>query len=248
VSKASARSQPPDADLQALAATIGHPFIHPELLGEALIHRSYLNETPIQGLASNERLEFLGDAVLGMVSADLLFRVFPSSNEGHLTEHRAALVRASALANFARGIGLGRHLRLGRSEETTGGRERAILLASAFEALVGALYLDGGLEAVTRFVEPLLRSELSSVTERPHIKDDKSLLQELAQGQLGVTPRYRVVAESGPSHERTFEVEVMLGDWVAGRGSGHSKREAERAAATSALAEAGWQEMSDAGD
>jgi ribonuclease-3 len=234
--------EPPSADLDPLATTLGHAFVHPELLAEALNHRSYLNEAQIAGLVANERLEFLGDAVLGMVSADLLFRVLPTASEGDLSEHRSALVRASALAGFARSIGLGAYLRLGRSEETTGGRDRSVLLAAAFEAVIGSLYLDGGLQAVVCFVEPLLRADLAALLTRPRLKDDKSLLQELAQGRLGVTPRYRVATESGPSHERTFEVEVLFGELVLGRGSGRNKREAEQAAAAAALADPGWQE------
>lgn len=237
--------EPPATDLDALAATLGHAFAQPAWLAEALVHRSYLNETTTPGLASNERLEFLGDAVLGLVSADLLFRQFPDASEGDLTEHRAALVRASTLARFARGTGLGRYLRLGRSEEMTGGRDRENLLAAAFEAVVGAIYLDGGITAATAFLEPLLRARLSATDTGPRMKDAKSRLQELAQGRLGVTPHYRVAAESGPAHERTFEVEVLLGDVVVGRGSGHSKREAERAAALAALADPGWQETPD---
>jgi ribonuclease-3 len=236
----------PSANPDMLAGTLGHAFAHPELLAEALNHRSYLNEAHISGLVSNERLEFLGDAVLGMVSADLIFRALPTASEGDLSEHRAALVRASTLASFARAIGLGAYLRLGHSEETTGGRDRSVLLAAAFEAAVGALYLDGGLAAAVRFVEPLLRAEFTALLARPRLKDDKSLLQELAQGRLGVTPRYRVAVEAGPPHERTFEVEVLLGELVVGRGSGHNKREAERAAAAAALAADGWQEMPEA--
>lgn len=232
--------------LTALAATLGHVFADPALLSEALNHRSYLNETATPGLVSNERLEFLGDAVLGLLSADLVFREQPAAPEGDLSEYRAALVRESTLADFARRIGLGDYLRLGRSELTTGGRDRRVLLASAFEAVVGALYLDGGLAAAARFVEPLLRVELVAARARPRIKDDKSLLQELAQGQLGVTPRYRVTSETGPAHERTFAVEVLLGERVAGVGSGRSKREAERAAAAAALTDDGWQDATDA--
>jgi ribonuclease-3 len=231
-----------DAALAALSIKLGHSFTQSALLSEALNHRSYLNEAGKPELVSNERLEFLGDAVLGLISADLLFRELPLGSEGDLTEHRAALVRASTLAAFARGIGLGAYLRVGRSEETTGGRDKVPLLASGFEAVVGALYLDGGVDAARHFVEPLLRAELTHITARPRIKDDKSLLQELAQGRLGLTPRYRVIAESGPSHDRTFEVEVVLGEFAAARGHGHSKREAERAAAHAALLDQGWLE------
>ena len=240
------RHRPIPAALAALAATLGHAFAHPALLAEALNHRSYLNEVATPGLVSNERLEFLGDAVLGLVSADLVFREQPAGTEGDLSEYRAALIRASTLASLARTIGLGGYLRLGRSEEVTGGRDRMVLLAATFEAVVGALYLDGGVAAVVRFVDPLLRAELAALRARPRLKDDKSVLQELAQGRLGVTPRYRVTEETGPAHERTFAVEVLLGAHVLGAGHGHSKREAERAAAAAALADPGWQDAPDA--
>ncbi|MGH2514068.1 MAG: ribonuclease III family protein, partial [Ktedonobacterales bacterium] len=142
-------------------------------------------------------------------------------------------------------IGLGPYLRLGRGEETTGGRDRELLIASAFEAVLGAVYLDGGLRAARAFVNLLLRDEIERVTASKKIKDDKSLLQELAQAQLGVTPTYAVVSQEGPSHDRTFVVEVYLGDFVAARGEGRSKRQAEQDAARSALADEGWQTAGD---
>ncbi|MBF6590144.1 MAG: ribonuclease III [Ktedonobacterales bacterium] len=228
--------------LGALETTLGHTFAERHLLSDALNHRSYLNECALPGIISNERLEFLGDAVVGMVSADLLYHQYPTASEGDLTQLRAALVCAATLARFARGLQLGDALRLGRSEEA-GGRERVPLLASAFEAVVGALYLDGGLPDAVRFLEPLLRAELERVVaQRQRIKDDKSLLQELAQARLGVTPRYRVVSQTGPAHARTFVIEVLLGDFAAAEGTGHSKREAEQAAAHYTLAERGWLE------
>lgn len=230
----------PDA-LAALEATIGHTFATRQHLLDALTHRSYAYEFAAPGVVSNERLEFLGDAVLGLIASDLLYTRFPNADEGELTNLRAALVRASTLAAFARAIALGPYLRLGRGEETTGGRDRDLLLARAFEALIGALYQDGGTPAVHAFLEPLLSGELMRLTaKKTSIKDDKSLLQELAQGQLGVTPTYRVVSETGPSHDRTFVVEVLLGDFVAGHGEGRSKRLAEQSAAHDALRDDGW--------
>jgi ribonuclease-3 len=229
-----------DEALSELAGKIGHAFRDPALLSLALNHRSYLNEAGDPRLVSNERLEFLGDAVLGLVSADLLYRELPAASEGDLSQVRAALVRASTLADLGRALDLGAYMRLGRSEEATGGRARVGLLAAAFEAVVGALYLDGGLLVVARFVEPLLHARLARVSAGARIKDDKSLLQELAQGRLGVTPRYHVVSAEGPAHERTFVVEVLLGTLIAARGSGHSKRAAEQAAAQSALRDQGW--------
>lgn len=225
----------------ALEARLGHRFKSPQLLLDALTHRSYVFEFAAPNVVSNERLEFLGDAVLELIASDLLYRRFPKAQEGELSNMRAALVRASTLAAFARSVQLGPHLRLGRGEETTGGRDRDLLIASALEAVLGALYLDGGIRAAKSVVEPLLRDELMRITEGKTIKDPKSRLQELAQARLGSTPTYRVVAETGPSHERTFEVEVLIGHFAAAHGSGRSKRQAEQNAAAAALADEGWQ-------
>ncbi len=229
--------------LAALEARIKHTFATRQHLLDALTHRSYAYEFAAPGVVSNERLEFLGDAVLGLIASDLLYTRFPSSTEGDLTNLRAALVRSSTLAAFARSISLGPYLRLGRGEETTGGRDRDLLLARAFEALIGALYQDGAMQAARTFLEPLLHGELTRIAAKnTSIKDNKSLLRELAQGRLGVTPTYRVASESGPSHDRTFAVEVLLGDFVAGRGEGRSKRLAEQAAAHDALRDDGWRQ------
>jgi ribonuclease-3 len=225
---------------ESLEHAIHHNFKSPQLLLDALTHRSYAYEYSGPGVVSNERLEFLGDAVLGLVASDLLYEQYPDAPEGELTNLRAALVRASTLAAFARAINLGPYLRLGKGEEATGGRERDLLLARAFEALIGALYLDGGMRVARPILIRLLRGQLARVAKQKQIKDDKSLLQELAQAQLGVTPTYRVVAEAGPSHDRVFTVEVVLGAFVAARGEGRSKRQAEQAAAHNALADDGW--------
>ncbi|HLZ23522.1 MAG TPA: ribonuclease III [Ktedonobacterales bacterium] len=239
--RASQRGVRDTEDLGGLESRIGHHFKSRQLLLDALTHRSYAYENAAPSVVHNERLEFLGDAVLQLLSSDLLYRRSPKASEGDLSNLRAALVRASTLAGFARRISLGPSLRLGRGEETTGGRDRELLIASAFEAVLGAVYLDGGLRAAQAFVEPLLRDEIERVTASKQIKDDKSLLQELAQAQLGVTPTYVVVSQDGPSHDRSFVVEVHLGDYVAARGAGHSKRQAEQDAARSALADEGWQ-------
>ena len=221
---------------------VGHRFVNSLLLRDALTHRSYVHESTVPGTVSNERLEYLGDAVLQLLSASLLYAGFPDAAEGDLSTLRAALVRASTLARFARQIELGASLRLGRGEDSTGGRNRDLLIASAFEAVVGALYLDGGIGAAADFVNPLLHSELEQLRTHTRLKDDKSLLQELAQARLGVTPEYIVVHESGPSHNRTFVVEVALGGRVAGRAEGSSKRQAEQNAAKQALRDDGWHE------
>ena len=230
-----------DTQLGELESALGHSFANHQLLLDALTHRSYVYEYPAPDVTSNERLEFLGDAVLGLITSDLLFTHFPDATEGDLTNLRAALVRASTLAAFARAINLSPHLRLGRGEDVTGGRVRELLIARAMEALIGALYLDGGLAETRRVLEPLLRGELDRVRAHQQMKDDKSLLQELAQGQLGITPTYRVAAADGPSHDRHFVVEVLLGDLAIGRGEGRNKRQAEQAAAHAALQDDGWQ-------
>ncbi|HEX6540827.1 MAG TPA: ribonuclease III [Ktedonobacterales bacterium] len=226
--------------LAPLEATLGYTFTQRQLLVDALTHRSYLNEAG-RGAISNERLEFLGDAVLALVSAELVYRERPTEPEGQLTQLRVALVRTSTLANFARDLHLGSYLRLGRSEALLGGRDRESVIAAAFEAVLGAIYLDGGLAAAERFLDPLLRAALAATAQRS-IKDAKSRLQELAQGRLGVTPRYRLVSTEGPSHDRRFVAEVLVGAYVAAQGEGRSKQQAEQEAAARALQDPGWLE------
>jgi ribonuclease-3 len=235
------QSEPSPDLLASLEVAIGRSFTNRSLLIDALTHRSYVYEHAAADVVSNERLEFLGDAVLSTIASDLLYRRYPQASEGELTDLRASLVRASTLAALARELQLGLCLRLGRGEEATGGRSRELLLARAMEAVIGAVYLDGGMPSSTSFLEPRLIATLARVTSRRYLKDDKSLLQEVAQAQLGITPTYRLAGQSGPSHERTFSVEVLLGDRVAGRGEGSSKRQAEQAAARMALADDGWE-------
>jgi ribonuclease III len=226
--------------LASLARAVGHPFAEPKLLLDAVTHRSYVHEHEAAGVTSNERLEFLGDAVLALLSAHLLYDLFPDAPEGELTAMRASLVRASTLADLARRLELGPALRLGKGEEVTGGRRRDLLLASALEAVLGAVYRDGGIEAARAFIEPWLREYARELNHPRRYKDDKSMLQEVAQAQLGVTPTYRVVASEGPAHEPHFVVEVLLGERAVASGEGRSKRQAEQAAAKTALADPGW--------
>jgi len=200
-----------------------------------MAHRSYLYEHPDAGLDSNERLEYLGDSVLTYLSSIYLYRLFPSFQEGQLTSLRAAAVRAETLAKFAREIDLGDYLLLGRGEEKSGGRSRPLLLSSAFEALTGAILLDRGLDAVATFIHRFLAPEFDAIVAEKRHENFKSRLQELTQGSMQATPVYRTVRTSGPSHVRTFDVEVVVKDEVAGQGSGHSKREAQQAAARDAL-------------
>jgi ribonuclease-3 len=211
-------------------------FNDQSLLLRALTHRSYLNENPDLALEDNQRLEFLGDAVLDFITGAWLYHHFPEFQEGRLTSLRAALVRTSALAKFARTIRLGEHLRLGRGEEENGGRDRDANLCDAFEALVGALYLDSGLSAVEKVLYPLLKAETDRILAADLDRDPKSLFQEWSQAEKGITPHYRTIKATGPDHARTFVVAVYVGETLYGEGLGSSKQSAARAAAKAALA------------
>ncbi len=220
--------------LARLEARVGWSFRNRALLIEALTHRSYVNEHPDEGVRDNERLEFLGDAVLQLVVSADLFRRFPDWPEGRLTELRTALIRGERLAAWAEAIELGRWLRLGKGE-TEGARTRPSVLADAFEALLGALYLDGGLPAVERLMEQLLPAAVDQALQDLAWHDPKGRLQHWSQTVRGQTPVYRVVAVEGPPHAARFTVQVLIGDEVVGEGQGTSKREATREAARNAL-------------
>ncbi len=210
-------------------------FQDPSLLFRALTHRSYINEHPELAIENNERLEFLGDAVLDFVSAAWLYNRFPEATEGRLTSLRAALVKTEMLAGFALQIGLDGRILLGKGEGESGGRKRINLLADAFEAVVGALYLDQGLEAVQALAEPLFAPMLERIIESELDRDAKSILQEWSQAERGQTPRYRTVGAEGPDHAKTFKVQVSIGQEVVGYGEGSSKQAATQAAAADAL-------------
>jgi ribonuclease-3 len=222
-------------DFFAIEKSLGLTFEDKTLLYRALTHRSYLNENPDHPLEDNERLEFLGDAVLDFITAEYLYHHFPEMDEGQLTSLRAALVRTGTLAGFAQELRLNGFLLLGVGEAESGGREREAILCGTFEALVGALYLDRGLEAVQDFVYPIIGPEAQRVVAEALDKDAKSLLQELSQGHFQITPTYRTVAEKGPDHAKEFTVEVLIGKKPYGRGKGHSKQRAAQAAAQVAL-------------
>jgi ribonuclease-3 len=223
---------------ESLEEALGIHFHNPELLHLALTHRSYIYETAGEGLSSNERLEFLGDSILAFISADFLYQAFPNLSEGELSDIRAILVKRDTLANFAREIHLGDFLLLGRGEQHSGGGQR--VLASAFEAVLGAIYLDQGIETVRSFLLPRLEPLAGDIVQKRLFKDNKSLFQELAQAHDGITPSYRLVSQEGPSHNREFTVEVMLGNQVAGQGHGRNKQAAEQEAANNALLSRGW--------
>ncbi len=223
---------------KSLEETLGIHFENPALLKQALTHRSYIYETAGEGLSSNERLEFLGDSILAFISADYLYRTFPDLSEGELSDLRASLVRGVTLATFAREIELGNFLLMGKGEQSSGVTER--VLASAFEAVLGAIYLDQGIETVQRFLLPKLAPLAHNIVNKKLFKDQKSLFQEQAQAHVGITPTYRLVSQEGPSHKREFTVEVLLGDEVAGKGQGPNKQAAEQEAARAALLSKGW--------
>ncbi len=220
--------------VQALESALGIHFNDPTLLREALTHRSYLNEIE-QAWPSNERLEFLGDSVLGLITTNFLFHRFPELGEGELTNLRSALVRTETLAHFSEEMKLGTYLFLGRGEEMSSGRRRPAGLACAFEALLAAIYLDAGYDAARSFAMRFVEPELEAVLKGRLHKNAKSALQELSQSRMQVTPTYHLLEESGPDHAKSFTVEVKLGDRVMGRGHDRSKRGAEQAAAEQAL-------------
>jgi ribonuclease-3 len=222
-------------DLSGLQAVLRVSFSDVSVLQQALVHRSYLNEIPSSPLESNERLEFLGDAVLGYVVADEIFRRFPDLAEGELTKLRSALVRGETLSRIALSLGLGDHLYLGRGEEESGGRQRPRNLSCALEAVIGAVLVDQGLDASRGFILRLLGEELERAIEEKLVADFKSRLQQIIQSDRRLTPVYRTVEEVGPDHAKVFTVEVLAGDAVLGRGTGRSKRAAEMEAAREAI-------------
>lgn len=226
-------SEPPDDAVLRLGERLGYSFTDKGLLLDALTHRSFKNERPDVALADNERLEFLGDAVVGFMVASLLYAQFPDSDEGELTRRRADLVSEKGLCEAAHSIGVGDAMRLGKGEEKSGGRSKARLLGSALEALLGAIYLDGGadaaFEAARRIFEPRLH------TSAPGHRDAKSRAQEWAQAHLGGTPSYRIVGTEGPDHDREFTVALELNEEEVATGTGRSKLAAEQAAASAAL-------------
>ena len=220
-----------DPCVAALEERLGQRIVNPEVALAAVTHKSFVNEHRGEGLCDNERLEFLGDAVLDLAVSHRLMEQFPSAREGELSKIRAAVVDEAGLAGIARVLDLGPLLRLGRGEELTGGREKSSLLADAVEAVVAALYLGGGLEPVLALIDRFLGEAFDRAAAGTLDRDYKTQLQELAQSRLRVSPRYRVVAEHGPDHSKVFDVELELRGEVVGKGAGRSKKDAEQAAA-----------------
>lgn len=221
-------------DLKELLDSLRISVQDTSLLQLALTHRSYINEHADEN-ADNERLEFLGDAVLDFIVGAYLYRTFPEMDEGEMTALRAALVRAETLATFAQQLTIDHYLRLGFGEEEQGGRNKTPTLCAAFEAVIGALYLDQGLEPVRELVERLITPTLATIREQSLHKDAKSEFQVWAQARYSSTPQYRVVAEQGPDHEKTFTVQVIVNDEIWGEGEGSSKRRAAQSAAANAM-------------
>lgn len=231
-------------EIAELESLLGHQFRDPRLLHQALMHSSRIPERAEQEPAeSNEKLEFLGDAVLELVVSEELVREFPDWSEGQLSKSRARLVNATAISLSAQRLGLGKYLRLGRGEEKTGGRTKPALLADAYEALIAAVYLDGGLEAARGFVRrSLVEGAIAVEAERLGHTDHKSALQEFLQSRGMAPGSYHVIAESGPDHQKTFRVEVRIAGQVTAMGCGKTKKEAEQSAAIAALIQLGAEE------
>lgn len=220
---------------ETLEKNLGYSFRNAELLAQALCHSSYVNEHAHQGLKDNERLEFLGDAVLDLVISHILMFRFKEVTEGELSKFRALVVDEAGLYRVGVGLGLGDYLLLGKGEEQSGGREKPSILADATEALIGAIYLDAGFNNAMEVIEKLFAPLLERVGTGDLIHDFKSLLQEFTQQSCKVLPRYRLIKEAGPAHDTNFQVELTLKGEILARGEGKSKKEAEQHAARRAL-------------
>lgn len=220
-------------NLTQLQKNLNYNFHNPKLLENALIHRSCLNEH--KDLSSNERLEFLGDAVLELVISDFLYTTKPNEPEGILTAARSAIVKTQSLASIAQGLNLGHHLIMSRGEENTGGRNNISLLANTTEAVIGAIYLDGGFDSARKFISEQIIAKADKILENQPLKDNKSRLQEIVQKQGFTSPTYHEISAVGPDHDKTFTVEVRVGDKPIAQGIGKNKQEAEQLAAKNAI-------------
>lgn len=222
-------------DLDKFEKSIKLKFKNKDLLKTAFIHRSFLNEHPEEKLPHNERLEFLGDSVLGFIVSDYLYVAYKKSPEGELTNFRSSIVNAQILSKIAKELDLGKFLFLSRGEEATGGRSRQYILANTYESLLGAIYLDQGLSAATKFVKSTLVPHLTEIIEKKLYRDFKSQLQEIVQARFNVTPAYKLISEKGPDHSKVFEVGVFLDRKLLAKGKGSSKQASEQEAAKAAL-------------
>jgi ribonuclease III len=227
-------------DFTPFEESIGITFHNKAVLQQAFIHRSYINENPRSGLAHNERLEFLGDAVLELVVTDHLFRTYPGHTEGDLTAYRSALVNAVVAADVAQSLNMNEYLLLSKGESKDTGRARQTILANAYESFIGALYLDQGYDVCNAFISKTLIPRLGDIISKKLWRDPKSHVQEEAQERIGVTPSYEVIGQLGPDHDKFFTVGIFFGDKKIAEGRGRSKQEAQQAAAQAALERKGW--------
>src|SRR3989338_9014310 len=227
-------------DFNTFAEKLGFPFNNLNLLIEALTHRSYLNEHRDYAGSHNERLEFLGDAVLELATTDFLFKKFPAKPEGELTAYRAALVNTVSLAETSQLLGVNTFLLLSKGESKDTGRARDVILADAFEAIIGAVYLDQGFAAAEAFIAKNLYGKIDAVIKNRSYQDAKSRFQEIAQEKQGTTPSYETLSEVGPDHNKRFTVGVFIGSEEIARGEGQSKQEAEQSAAEAGLTKMQW--------
>jgi ribonuclease-3 len=227
-------------DIKTFEEKLGLSFNDAALLRQAFTHRSYLNEHRGEVAGHNERLEFLGDAVLELISTHFLYEKFPEQDEGELTAYRAALVNAITCAEIAQNLGMNDYLLLSRGESKDNGRARQMLLANAFEALVGAIYLDQGYDAAKAFIEKHLFPKIEEIVKKKLWRDAKSAFQEKAQDAENTTPHYAVIRETGPDHDKQFVVGVYVKEAMVAQGTGKSKQEAEQDAARLALEAKGW--------
>lgn len=219
---------------------IGLNFKDKRLLMQAFVHRSYLNENPNIGMEHNERLEFLGDAVLELAVTDYLYKKYPNEDEGVLTSYRAALVNANIISDIARDFGMNEYLLLSKGEAKDTGKARNYILANTFEAVLGAIYIDQGYDEAEKFVAKTILIHIDNVVKNKLWKDPKSYVQEKAQEVLGVTPAYKVISESGPDHDKHFTIGIYFGNELAAEGKGKSKQEGEQSAAQKAMEVRGW--------
>jgi ribonuclease-3 len=228
------------SDFQPFASRIGVTFNDIAILREAFTHRSYLNEHRGTGLRHNERLEFLGDAVLELVMTEELFHRYPEEPEGKLTAYRSAMVNTNSISDAAVSLSMNEYLLLSKGEAKDTGRARQYILANTFESVIGAIYLDQGYDAAKRFIADNLFPKIDAVVSGRHWQDAKSKFQEAAQERIGVTPNYVVLKETGPDHDKRFEVGVFVGSELVGKGVGRSKQDAEQVAAQDGLEKKGW--------
>lgn len=227
-------------DFATFEEKTGFTFNDKKLLKQAFTHRSYINEHPKDGLEHNERLEFLGDAVLELVTTEFLYAKFPENPEGELTAFRAALVNTQSIAATAVELEMNDFLLLSKGEAKDTGRARLYILANTYEAFIGALYLDQGYDAAKKFIDTSLLHKADEIVEKGLWQDSKSRFQEIGQEKTSITPTYELLNETGPDHDKQFVVGVFLGDEKVAKGSGRSKQEAEQAAAENALEAKGW--------